>query len=217
MTGKWRSYRRPYQRRKPVRGRAIRSILLTLLIFFTLIAIIVYLPANRQPQESLSGSVYVIDGDTLVLNKAHIRLLGIDAPEMEQSCQIAGHDYLCGRDARNALRTKTDGAAIRCEKHGFDKFGRTLGRCYRGEANLNQWMVEQGWAISYGDYRTEEAEARRHKRGIWAGRFEMPDQWRKAHQKPHAGAETSHDVPAFDGTRGLIDYIRKIIFRFLNI
>lgn len=217
MTGNRRYDRQPYQRRNSKRGRAVSSILLTLLIFFTLVAIIVHLPANHQAEESLSGSIYVIDGDTVVLNKVRIRLLGIDAPEMEQSCQIAERDYLCGRDARNALRSKTSGKAIRCQKHGIDKYGRTLGRCYLGEADLNQWMVEQGWAVSYDDYRTEESEARRHRRGIWVGNFDLPYQWRKEHQKPNTEAETGRNAPELNETHDLINYIRKIVLRLLNI
>jgi len=216
MTGKRRYYRRPYQRRAQKRGRALGSILLTLLIFFTLIAIIVSLPINRQPRESLSGSVYVIDGDTVILNKVHIRLMGIDAPEMGQNCQIAGRDYLCGRDARNALRNRIGGAAIRCEKHGIDKYGRDLGRCTLGETNLNQWMVEQGWAVSYGDYLSQEAIARRDKQGIWAGSFEAPYQWRKEQQKSSEEAETAHEVPSADVISQLRDYIRTKLATLLK-
>lgn len=216
MTSRRRYYRRSYHPGTRRRRGAFRSILLTLLIFFTLIAIIVSLPVNREPKESLSGTVYVIDGDTVILNKVHIRLLGIDAPEMGQSCQRAGRDYFCGRDARNALQARINGAAIRCEKEGIDKYGRDLGRCALGENDLNRWMVEQGWAVSYGDYRSEEATARRDKRGIWAGSFQVPQQWRKEHQKSSEEAETGHEVPLADVISQLRDYIRSKVIILLN-
>ncbi|WP_094541951.1 thermonuclease family protein [Brucella grignonensis] len=216
MTNRRRYYRRPYQPERRRRSGAFGSILLTLLIFSALIAIIVSLPVNRPPKESLAGTVYVIDGDTVILNKAHIRLLGIDAPEMEQSCQTGDHSYLCGREARNALRSRIGGTAIRCEKEGLDKYGRYLGRCYLGETDLNRWMVQQGWAVSYGDYRNEEVVARREKRGIWAGSFEVPYQWRKEHQKPNVEPETGHETSASDVISDMISYIRGYVSTLLN-
>ncbi|WP_285536118.1 thermonuclease family protein [Brucella sp. NBRC 12950] len=216
MNKRRRYYKRPYQPRSRKKGGGFGGILLTLLIFLILGAVIVSLPVNRQPRESATGSVYVIDGDTVILNKAHIRLLSIDAPEMEQTCRIEGSDYACGRDARNALKNRIGKAAIRCEKEGFDKYGRDLGRCYLGDTDLNQWMVEQGWAVSYGDYRSAEASARREKRGIWAGSFEMPFQWRREHQKPNAEPETGHEAPSTDVISGTINYIKDRLFSFIN-
>lgn len=216
MIRKRRNNTRQYQPRRRRRGGALRSILLTLLMFSILIAIILSLPDNRRPAESLTGSVYVIDGDTVILNKGHIRLIGIDAPEMKQSCQIAGRDYLCGRDARNALRSRINGQSIRCEISGTDKYGRELGRCYQGETDLNKWMVEQGWAISYGDYRSEEAQARHDRRGIWAGSFEVPYEWRKEHQQASADTETSHNTQSSDVIGTMIHYIKDQITKLLN-
>jgi endonuclease YncB( thermonuclease family) len=44
-------------------------------------------------------------------------------------------------------------------------------------------MVREGWAIAYRrhslDYIGLEGEARRAKRGIWSGRFEEPEKWRR--------------------------------------
>jgi endonuclease YncB( thermonuclease family) len=47
-------------------------------------------------------------------------------------------------------------------------------------------MVRQGWALASGFFKTygsEEAEAELAKRGIWAGSFMPPSQWRKL--QPH--------------------------------
>lgn len=216
MNNRRRYYRRAYRPKRRNKAGALRSILLTLLIFFGLVAIIISLPVNHAPKESLAGSVYVIDGDTVILNKVHIRLLGMDAPEMGQSCRLANRDYLCGVEARKALLAKINGAAIRCDKEGIDKYGRDLGRCYLGTTDLNQWMVEQGWAVSYGGYKSEEATARRDKRGIWAGSFEVPYQWRKDHQKPNAEPETGHETPSLGLIGDVVHYIRNLIFGLLN-
>jgi len=43
-------------------------------------------------------------------------------------------------------------------------------------------LVRQGWAVAFGNsplYASAEAEARKAKRGIWAGTFERPSQWRE--------------------------------------
>ncbi|MBC2885001.1 thermonuclease family protein [Ochrobactrum sp. CM-21-5] len=214
-------YNRRFNRRRfhPHRrktGGGFRSILLTLLLFSILGAAIVYLPVNRQPRESLTGPVYVIDGDTVVLGKIHIRLKGIDAPEMQQSCQKPDGRYACGQDARNALRVLIGKRQIRCEKEGVDQYARDLARCYLGDTDLNGWMVEQGWAVAYGDYRGEEAEARRNRRGIWAGRFETPSQWRKEHTKPGEAPEADRNPSPPDVIGNVLTYIRDYIAAILD-
>jgi endonuclease YncB( thermonuclease family) len=47
-------------------------------------------------------------------------------------------------------------------------------------------MVRSGWAVDFrryskGAYADEEAQARAARRGLWAGEFEVPAQWRKTH------------------------------------
>lgn len=44
-------------------------------------------------------------------------------------------------------------------------------------------MVELGWAVSYGLYQREEADARKNQRGLWAGKFERPAKWRKVNSQ----------------------------------
>ena len=181
-----RPYRRPYRRRYRLARKSnsinFRNILLTVLLFSSLAALIIYLPRPSPPKESLNGTVYVIDGDTVVLDKIHIRLKGMDAPEMQQQCIKAGRSYACGKEARKILRDRIGRSAIRCDTEGRDRYGRDLARCYLGGTDLNRWMVEQGWAVSYGDYQREERDASRNRRGIWAGEFERPSRWRKEHR-----------------------------------
>ncbi len=49
--------------------------------------------------------------------------------------------------------------------------------------DLGAWMVRQGWALAYRryslDYVNEEADAQAARRGIWAGRFVKPWEWRR--------------------------------------
>ena len=43
--------------------------------------------------------VRIIDGDTLQVDGATIRLYGIDAPELDWLCKDSGRSWHCGRDA----------------------------------------------------------------------------------------------------------------------
>ena len=51
-------------------------------------------------------------------------------------------------------------------------------------SELNGWMVRQGWALAYGragSYRSYEQEAQAARRGLWAGNFVPPWEWRQRH------------------------------------
>jgi endonuclease YncB( thermonuclease family) len=132
----------------------------------------------------LVGTTHVIDGDTIDVAGTRIRLWGIDAPERNQTCQ-GKHDetYECGRDSSAVLRELTNGHRVECAPRGHDRYGRTVAVCRTESVELNAEMVQRGWAVDYtrysgGRYHSEEQRARRDQLGIWAGRFDMPEQWR---------------------------------------
>jgi predicted metalloprotease len=53
-------------------------------------------------------------------------------------------------------------------------------------AQAGKLTEQQGWAVAYGfanTYESEEAEAKAAKRGIWAGTFVPPSQWRQGQNK----------------------------------
>ena len=134
-----------------------------------------------KPAETLAGRVRVADGDSLVLGDARIRLEGIDAPELAQACGRDGGEYPCGREAREALSRLIAGREVTCESRQNDRYGRMLAVCVAGGVELNRAMVEAGWAVAYGGYRDAEDAARRAGRGLWAGAFERPQEWRRIH------------------------------------
>jgi endonuclease YncB( thermonuclease family) len=132
----------------------------------------------------LVGTARVIDGDTIEVVGTRVRLWGIDAPEHDQTCQ-GKHDetYECGRDSSAVLRELTNGHRVECSPRGHDRYGRTVAVCRTERGELNATMVRRGWAVDYtrysgGRYHSEEQQARRDQLGIWAGRFDMPEQWR---------------------------------------
>lgn len=173
-------------RRRPRRGRSgwgwrrIADLALAVLLLAALAFAAAHAP-RLWPIEMLSGAVRVADGDSLVMDGVRIRLEGIDAPEMAQSCLRDGVAYACGRDAREALARLVAGHAVSCESRRRDRYDRVLAVCAAGGTELNRAMVDAGWALAYGGYGDAEAAARQAGRGLWAGSFERPQEWRRVH------------------------------------
>lgn len=130
---------------------------------------------------AISGMARVVDGDSLEIDSRQLRLKGIDAPEYNQTCRRGGIVYRCGLEARDALSRLTAGHAVSCELRGRDRYSRYLARCSSSGVDLNRAMVLSGHAVSYDDYRSEEAQARAGRAGAWAGEFEHPEAWRAEH------------------------------------
>jgi len=139
-------------------------------------------PAEARPIEA-SGYAKVIDGDSLQVGYERIRLVGIDAPEGRQTCEREGVTWLCGQEAARALRGLVGGREVRCIADARDRYKRLLAVCTVNGTNLNATMVERGWALAFVRYSHayvgEEDRARRAKRGLWAGEFEKPWEWRR--------------------------------------
>ena len=132
------------------------------------------------------GEVQVTDGDTIILQGQKIRLDGIDAPEKNQLCQQNKEPWLCGREATKALKTlleNTEAGSVKCEGSTRDRYKRLIGTCYYKDLNVNEWMVENGWAMAYRFYSKRyvpnEIQAQENKFGIWRGEFVPPWDWRK--------------------------------------
>jgi endonuclease YncB( thermonuclease family) len=131
----------------------------------------------------LIGLARVIDGDTIAIGSQHIRLAGIDAPETDQLClDSAAHRWACGVAARDQLSKHIAGRTISCEPHGEDRYGRILAVCSTDNHDVNSWMVREGLALAYTkysrDYIADEAAARELRKGMWAGAFIAPWNWR---------------------------------------
>ncbi len=70
-----------------------------------------------------------------------------------------------------------------CEDLGRDRYKRIIGRCTVAGEDLGAWMVSRGLALAYRryslDYADAEAETQAARRGIWAGEFVKPWEWRR--------------------------------------
>lgn len=135
------------------------------------------------PQERVTGRVDVIDGDSFKIASAEIRLFGADAPEGRQSCTRNGADWRCGEAAASELRRLTRGRDVTCTRRDQDDYGRMVATCRAGDVDLAAALVSAGLAVAYrrysDDYVDEERAARTAKRGLWAGEFTRPDEWRR--------------------------------------
>ncbi len=73
--------------------------------------------------------------------------------------------------------------AVTCEDLGRDRYKRIIARCTVAGEGLEKWMVVNGWALAYRryslDYVNDEAGAQAVWRGIWAGEFVPPWEWRR--------------------------------------
>jgi len=143
------------------------------------------LVAHRiNPPQSFvrSGPAKVHDGDTLTVGGERVRLLGVDAPELKQTCRRADDDYPCGRVSREALVGLIAGRDVSCLADKRDRYRRLLGRCRANGTDLNGELIRSGWAVAYGaEYRDLERDARARGEGLWAGSFETPRDWRTRH------------------------------------
>ena len=158
------------------------------------IIIILILTTNLLAEEII-GISKVIDGDTVHINNFKIRLEGIDAPEMRQKCKkeflkisstigfIFYKDYNCGEVSKKKLKDKIKESEIKCISSSKDRYKRHIATCFKGQTNLNQWMVRNGYAIAYRRYNKkyipDEDFAKENKLGLWKGKFMDPEKWRK--------------------------------------
>jgi micrococcal nuclease len=94
-----------------------------------------------KPPVVLEGPAYVIDGDTITIQKTQVRLFGIDAPELN-------HPY--GKNAKWALMRLCKGHTLRAEVTDEDAYGRTVAKCFLPDGrDLSEELVRQGLALDW--------------------------------------------------------------------
>lgn len=147
--------------------------------------LVAYLEPAPNP---VSGRARASDGDSFRLGDQRIRLLGLDAPELSQTCTDAqAQEWPCGRAARDRMAALLGSGAVKCQPEDTDRYQRLLAYCSIGGADLGQVMVSEGLAISAGNYWSEEQAARGAGLGIWRGDFDNPKSWRDDHPRGQGG------------------------------
>ncbi len=142
---------------------------------------------------TLHGALEPNDGRTLEINETRMLLYGIDAPDLAQECTLNGVPYQCGLRAYVQLIDLTAGVGrVTCHASKIEGDDRAYGKCgfptpdgadIRADVpTFNERMVLSGWAVAdrrlTQDYVAAEEEARKAKRGLWAGEFVRPAEWR---------------------------------------
>lgn len=165
--------------------RPFRS--LDLLTAFALLAVLFALAHHLSKrwggETNVAGPAFAVDGDTLEVAGRRVRLAGIDAPELRQTCGAPAQQWPCGAAARTALEAAVERGTVHCAGRTRDVYHRLVAVCLAGEADLAGELVRAGLALSTGRYSALEAEARATRRGLWSGPFERPMDWRAAHPR----------------------------------
>ena len=130
----------------------------------------------------------VIDADTVVLKSDQginykIRLLGIDAPEINQ---------VYGKEATRYLSNKVLGKNLKVLGKNKDRYHRLLGKLILNGNDINLDLVKNGMAWHYKFYKKSQEKkdqllysnaeiyAKVNNLGLWAKKMPMPPwQWRK--------------------------------------
>ena len=95
-------------------------------------------------QQIIRGRCWVVDGDTIVINKVNIRLAGIDAPELD-------HPY--GQQAKRALMALCRGQVVTAVTDGSSSYERAVATCtFEDGRDLSAEMVKCGLALDWGKF-----------------------------------------------------------------
>lgn len=130
----------------------------------------------------ITGKAIVIDdGDTFILltpqqKEITIRLYGIDSPEYGQAF---------GEAAKENLARLIFNKNVQVINKDLDQYGRIVGIVVYSNRNINELMIQQGYAWHYRQYdenpvwEKDELNARKLRKGLWAGSNPVaPWNWR---------------------------------------
>lgn len=134
----------------------------------------------------VTGTAQAITGDLITINNLDIRLYGIDAPEIGQTCwNVRGVAYDCGIGARNMMTRILNDRTLHCVIFAERQDGAAIGTCRLDTeegTDLGRVMVLIGWAFAdralSDRYDRSEGVAQADRAGVWSGRAQRPSIWR---------------------------------------
>ncbi len=115
-------------------------------------------PYRSEPRSRHAGSdrvgnlvscpgAYVVDGDTIHCGHPRIRLLGIDAPEIEPCPRYRVCAPGDGQASKRSLIDALRFGPITYRPVTVDRYGRTVAVVWAGKVNLSCWQLQQNQAI----------------------------------------------------------------------
>lgn len=145
-------------------------------MLFRFLVRLIFRPRRRRPTEQvpvvivdsskpvqlvsvLQGRCWVVDGDTIVIDNTHIRIAGIDAPELD-------HPY--GKQSKWALVQLCKGQTVTAHIRPELSYDRVVAECFLSDGrDVAAELVRAGMALDWpkfsgGKYRhLESADARK--------------------------------------------------------
>ncbi len=133
--------------------------------------------------QDISGEARVIDGMTLEVRGQRLRLFGIDAPDLKQTCRWPNKVIPCGQVSKTAMMDLVAQTRVVCATLDQKRTGVRLARCRAGGFDIGANMVHTGWALAFRPesvaYVETENQAKKAHRGLWKGDFTLPWEWRQ--------------------------------------
>jgi endonuclease YncB( thermonuclease family) len=109
--------------------------------------------------------------------------------------------YRCGAAAANKLDVFIAHRSVYCTPKDIDRYGRTVASCRAGVTDLGEWLVDGGVALEWpryskGRFGAAQRAAERAGRGMWAGSYIEPWQYRECVRAGGRPAQCSDDATA---------------------
>lgn len=164
------------------------------------LTILLFLVTTASHADTVRGRALVIDGDTLEINNRRVRIEGIDAFELAQTCVRAnGRRWDCGAEGKVFLLRLTRNKTVRCSGNQTDAYGRLIAQCSVGRADIGKAMVDAGLAMAFVKYSQtyvlDQQVAQANGAGIWAGSFTAPWDYRAEKWETAAQSTPNADCP----------------------
>lgn len=141
----------------------------------------IWVPANKA--ETVEGRASALSGSLISLGGRKIRLAGIEAPDLDQTCSKPGNKrWRCGESAREGLARLLSSRRISCELTGKSSADIEEGRCHSGDDDIAAQLVKLGHVFAesgmFATYRSLERDAEDQQVGLWSSDAERPTSWR---------------------------------------